>query len=105
MVSMEIGVTGPGAELGDMSVALCGGPGQRSCVQSSSEPLHHQTDGCISANASSQENLSLALLPCSQHLLIRMWLHVDISCQGEDMNGCKLHIQTTQIRSSFWGAG
>lgn len=65
MVSVEIGVAGPREELGAVSVALPGGPGQRSCVQSSSELLHPQTDGCISVDASSQENLSLALLPHS----------------------------------------
>lgn len=65
MVSVEIGVTGPREELGDVSVALPGGPGQRSCVQFSSEPLHLRTDRCISVEASSQKNLSLALLPHS----------------------------------------
>lgn len=65
MVSVEIGVVNPREEFGDRSVGLPGDSGQRSCVQSFSEPLHHQADGCISVDASTQENLSLALLPFS----------------------------------------
>lgn len=92
MVSVEIGVTGPGEELGDMSVALPGGPGQGSCVQSSSEPLHRQTVGYISVDAF----LGRRIFPL---------LCFHAPSQGENVNGCELHIQIAQIRSSSWGSG
>lgn len=47
--------------IGDMSVALSGGPSQRNCVQSPMEPLYYQTDGCISVDASSGKNFPFAL--------------------------------------------
>lgn len=52
-ISLEIGLVGPREELTYVFVVPSGDHGWRSCVQSSTGPLHFQTDVCISVDTSS----------------------------------------------------
>ena len=52
-IPLEIGLVGPREESTYVFVVPSGDPGCRSCVQSSTGPLHFQTDGCISVDTSS----------------------------------------------------
>lgn len=51
-ISLEIGLVGPREELTYVFVVPSGDPDWRSCVQSSTGPLHFQTDACISVDTS-----------------------------------------------------